>query len=56
MMGKFYRYKPRGSLIKRLSSELNLSPSETLAAIQRERVELLKRNHPDIQFQPWEVV
>lgn len=54
-MGQFYKYKPRGDLIRRLSNELGLSPAETLAEIQRERVELLRRNYPSVQFQPWEV-
>ena len=41
--GKAYEYRPRANLVQRLMQELNLSYSEVLDQIQKERTFLLSR-------------
>lgn len=55
-MGRFYKYKPRGNLIDRLATELNMKPDRVLAEIQRERVKILRERYPSERFQDWEVL
>lgn len=55
-MGRYYRYKPRGTLLARLGEELDQSPDRILATLQRERVALLRERYPNENFDPWEVL
>lgn len=40
--GNFYEYKPRGNLIERLAKQLQMSKSDVLDQIQKERQFLIK--------------